>query len=514
MSTKAVMTALRAASGIVAGRPVASRRTYLDTADWRVNAGGWTLVVETAEPQDRRDGSIGVTATLEDGLSEVVVAVARLSCVPRYAADLPKVAPWSDIASLIEGRRLLSQAEMESRIQRVAVLNSDGKTTARIQFARHVVRGDSTRRHVARMATVTAIRSYERIAERLAKVLEGIGLEPHDEPLLPVALRWSGRPQPGAKLGPGVALERSMRAADAFDAVLQRLRYHVVSNELGVRQQLDTEFLHEYRVAIRRGRSILRQGDGVLSPVSAKSLAAELGWLGSVTSPPRDLDVHIEQLGSSEGPEMDPLRDYLISRRQSAQRDLMMAIDSPRYAQLLVAWQKVGDPDPEEGSLDAVLLDADLRAGDVADAHIRRAYRRVLRRGRAIDELSPAEALHDLRKRAKELRYLLECFQTLYPPDERGPVIKELKALQDNLGEFQDCQVQAAALRTMAEELLQAGAAPAATLMAMGRLARDQERREARARDEFASRFARFASQANRERFATLLRAGRVGELP
>jgi CHAD domain-containing protein len=112
-------------------------------------------------------------------------------------------------------------------------------------------------------------------------------------------------------------------------------------------------------------------------------------------------------------------------------------------------------------------------------------------------------ALHDLRKRAKELRYLLECFQTLYPETERGAFIRELKALQDNLGEFQDCQVQAATLRDMADDLIAKGA-PAATLMAMGGLAAEQEAREAEARAEFSRRFQRFASQENRKRMAAL----------
>ena len=123
--------------------------------------------------------------------------------------------------------------------------------------------------------------------------------------------------------------------------------------------------------------------------------------------------------------------------------------------------------------------DARATIGEVADRYLWKAYRRVVRDGKEIGPDSPPEALHGLRKRAKELRYLLECFQTLYPEDDLRTVVKELKALQDNLGEYQDCQVQAAALRQMAEEMMATGSAPATTLMAMGRLAEDQRRREA-----------------------------------
>ena len=148
--------------------------------------------------------------------------------------------------------------------------------------------------------------------------------------------------------------------------------------------------------------------------------------------------------------------------------------------------------------------DAPRPIGEVADGYIWRAFRRVVRDGGRIDAASPPERLHDLRKRAKELRYLLECFQALYPDEVLRPSVKELKAFQDNLGEYQDCQVQAAALRNMAEQMIETGAATARTLMAMGRLADAQERREAAARAEFDERFTRFASSANRRRFASL----------
>jgi CHAD domain-containing protein len=55
------------------------------------------------------------------------------------------------------------------------------------------------------------------------------------------------------------------------------------------------------------------------------------------------------------------------------------------------------------------------------------------------------EALHDLRIAAKRLRYLLELTG---PPDP----VKQLKRLQDVLGEIHDCDVQLPPLRALARE--------------------------------------------------------------
>ncbi|MEP6462965.1 MAG: CHAD domain-containing protein, partial [Frankiaceae bacterium] len=137
-------------------------------------------------------------------------------------------------------------------------------------------------------------------------------------------------------------------------------------------------------------------------------------------------------------------------------------------------------------------------------ARIRRVSRRVMRAGAKITEESPAAALHDLRKRCKELRYLLEFFGGLYDRSATGALVTALKGLQDNLGEFQDTAVQHAAVDGFAEELLADGGTPAATLLALGRLGGTLEQRQHRARAEFAQRFAAFAAPENRRLIADM----------
>jgi CHAD domain-containing protein len=499
MSIKSVIAVIHLRWDVASEAPSALRRTYLDTADWRIHRRGWTLEVDHgASP--RPGAAKDEVLTLRQRESEAVVAWAPTDGPPSFASDLPAGDLWGQVATVIEDRRLLTQVEVGTQLQRIAVLNADEKTTARVLLERHTLTDSDERSRVLRTATVTGVRGYERSARRIADALSAAGLQRQTEPLLNVALSLAGRTLPGAKSGPGVDLERSMPAARAVAAILGRLRYHLISTQEGVREQLDTEFLHDYRVAIRRARSILRQTHGVLPPNASGSLAEGLGWLGSLTGPARDLDVHLGDLGSTDE-DLAPLNQYLIDRRQQAQRDLTGAMDSERYRSLLHTWRALERAETDQSTAPL----GDRPAGELADALVARAYRRVVRRGRAIDDSTPAEALHDLRKRAKELRYLIECFQSLYPEDEITSVIRELKALQDNLGEFQDCQVQASALRSMAADLFESKAAPATTLMAMGRLADDLGQRERKARDEFDSRFERFSSSANRKRLAALV---------
>jgi CHAD domain-containing protein len=128
-----------------------------------------------------------------------------------------------------------------------------------------------------------------------------------------------------------------------------------------------------------------------------------------------------------------------------------------------------------------------------------------LRRGGAIGPDSPPEQLHSLRKRGKELRYVLEFFASLHDTSAHRKVVDELKALQDVLGRFQDGELQRAALIEFAEQMVAAGTVPATTLLAMGELAARLDRRQA-ARDEFGARFARFTNEKNLRRFDSLTR--------
>jgi CHAD domain-containing protein len=122
----------------------------------------------------------------------------------------------------------------------------------------------------------------------------------------------------------------------------------------------------------------------------------------------------------------------------------------------------------------------------------------MVRDGRAIDDASPDTDLHELRKRGKELRYLLELFGGLFPRDVVKPMVAALKDLQDVLGRFQDRSVQTDSLRASAEGLAAVPGGPDA-LLAAGSLISALEADQHDARAHFAERFAAFASREQRD---------------
>ena len=141
----------------------------------------------------------------------------------------------------------------------------------------------------------------------------------------------------------------------------------------------------------------------------------------------------------------------------------------------------------------------------LADSRIRRAHRRVLRDGPRSPRLRPERPCTTCGRRCKELRYLLEFFGSLYDPGQHWQAVRELKALQDCLGEYQDTEVQQDEIRDLRRpDDGRTAPRPPPRCWPWARspagLARDQRR----ARSEFAGRFRDFASPASQNRILAL----------
>jgi CHAD domain-containing protein len=277
-----------------------------------------------------------------------------------------------------------------------------------------------------------------------------------------------------------------------------------------VLRDIDTEFLHDLRVSVRRTRSAIKLLGGVLPDGLAEHYAAEFKWLGDLTTPTRDLDVHLlgfgsmaEHLVAASEADLEPFRAYLIRRRAREFRRLAAGLRSARFKAVTDHWRKALVEIRDAGRPRTRRRPP--TAAELAISTTGRAFHKIVAKGGAITQDSPPESLHDLRKRAKELRYLLEFFAPLHDPLVYRRVVGDLKQLQDCLGEFQDSQVQREEIHALADAMLDERAAPAATLLGMGEIAANLAISQAEAREDFAMRFARFAGPAGQQRMRTLL---------
>lgn len=481
--------------------PVTLKRTYYDSFDWRLYAHGGVLEAESG------NGAIDLLWRALD--SGELYNRQPVDTLPRFAWDLPCGPLRKALEPVLEMRVLLPVAWVRSTVRTLHVLNKDEKTVARVLVEENVPLapgGMATGRHLPRVR-VLPVKGYPKYLQQLLQLLESdLGLPPANEDLMLVALGALGRQPADYSSKINVPLDPAMRAHTATKTILRHLLQTLKANEAGVRADLDSECLHDFRVAVRRTRSALAQIRDVFPAEALERFRPAFAWLGDITGPTRDFDVYLlnfdqykRSLPAAFRDHLDPLRGFLHAHQKKAHLALVAQLDSPRYREVIADWRAFLQ-DPADAP--AGLRNAGRPALVVAGEQIWRVYGHALKQGRAIGAQTPAEALHELRKTCKKLRYLMEFFRSLYPAAEIHRLVKALKTLQDNLGEIQDLQVQMRSLRQISRQMADEVAVD--TLMAMGMLVDVLATRQRRARAAFRKRFAKFAAAENRDLFKAL----------
>ena len=200
--------------------------------------------------------------------------------------------------------------------------------------------------------------------------------------------------------------------------------------------------VHQVRVSCRRLRSVLAAFRRVLDRERTDPVRAELQWAGAQLSGSRDAEVavgHLREVVAAQPPELvlgpvaarlqqEQLRDGLAGGDEARR-----ALTDPRYLDLLdTLADLVADPPfTEQAARPAVPV-----------------VRAVL--GRTVDRLRTAvetaqtsegpEALHDVRKSAKRLRYTADVAVPVLGAPVRE-LVTALKEVQEVLGQRQDTYV-------------------------------------------------------------------------
>jgi CHAD domain-containing protein len=116
-----------------------------------------------------------------------------------------------------------------------------------------------------------------------------------------------------------------MRSDEASKIILRSLLQVMKTNEAYIEKDLDTEFLHDYRVAVRRTRSALGQIKNVFPKEPTLRFKKDFSFVGKLSNQLRDLDVYLLKkdaykalLPSVLRDDIDPLFDYLSNKRSKA----------------------------------------------------------------------------------------------------------------------------------------------------------------------------------------------------
>ena len=479
-----VRKALAAEFGLREAGTATGPLVFLDTFEWSLWFAGLVLW--------EQGGCLRLGAREDDWIGAELATMPIAGATPRFAEDLSNSPLGGIVRPLIGLRALLPVARVEVHHTLIELLDANRKTVLRLDLQE--VGGRSERVLVVHGRP---LRGYEPEALRAAEVLARFAAEESAEGPLIRAFRRLGREPRAYTLRPNFELSADLPAREAVRHIVSRMLAITRENERGIIEDVDTEFLHDARICIRKIRAVLSLLKDVYPPEETKRLKATFSRLGRETNRLRDLDVELLARADFAARLPSALRDglnemfadFAEARAEEQQRIAARLASADHRREMEALARFFGETDGLAPS-----AASDVPVGPLAAAQIYRRYRKIRKLGRKLGPNTPDAEIHAVRVQGKKLRYLLEFFSELFDAGELKPLEKQLRRLQNRLGRFNDLAVQQRALWAYWETRRATQEAPVELALSLGGLVsllhRDQqEEREGvhAALEEFAS---------------------------
>jgi CHAD domain-containing protein/phosphohistidine phosphatase SixA len=462
--------------------------TYFETFDWRLYNQALTLQWEAPH--------LRLHALSDDRQHDRE----SLPAPPTHAAGLPLGDLRRRLEKVVDSRALLPLFDCASEFNPWRLLNADDKTVARLVVERHTCANAQGATPPLYRLCLKPLKGYAQEAEQVQQWLLAHGFLPTHMPLYASALAALDITPNDYSAKPLFQLTPEMRADAALRSILRFLFRIMRQNEAGIINDIDTEFLHDFRVASRRARSAVGQIKRVFDAPTTQQLKQDLASLGTMTNRLRDLDVYLlrqadyrAKLPVEHREALGALFDLLHHDRKQALQSLKRKLRGKTYAALMSRWETFLEAEPCTQALETA-PNAARPIRKVAQKRLSKLSARVIKSGHLMLSGEHDERLHELRIDCKKLRYLLEFTSSLFPPAAVAPVLRHLRKLQDVLGDFHDGCVQQETLKAYAEyfeaDTAEAEATHQAILHLIDILEQDKQVHKA----AFSERFTTFAA--------------------
>ncbi|NTW11154.1 MAG: CHAD domain-containing protein, partial [Chlorobiaceae bacterium] len=478
------------------------QRSFYDTFDWHAFEKKLSIV--------KKKNTL-LLYSLDSGLETARVEL-KGSPASFFASRLP-AGQAKDLLTACSGIRAFSRIACFDILLRTSrIIDDNGKTVGFLLTESFGICGENPQMPFLSLTSVLPLKGYQDETDRFSKMLASrFSLDDAFDfrELFRMLMAEAGRTVQGYSSKINIELNPDAPVHESARKLLFSTLSVMKANEEGVKKNIDPEFLHDFRVAIRRTRSLLRQLKGVFSPEETERFLCGFTELGKRSNSLRDCDVYLHHKGTYFNSLPDflqpPLTRFfteLESSRKKHHRQFCRYLDSETYRNFFDDWTgflaNPHLPDPEKAP------EAALPTFNIASSGIRKAWKKVVRRGRLACGETTDDELHELRIDCKKLRYLLEFFSSVYPHETIAPVVRQLKELQENLGTFVDYSVQ---VRFLQERLNSLNTAPGNHLFAAatGGLITVLCMKKEETRADFHKAFRTFDQEETRQRFTELL---------
>ncbi len=360
--------------------------------------------------------------------------------MPRFARELPAGSFRTELMAVIKNRSILRKLRVESNTKSAAYINADGGQVAQLLWQtwtmaesqkqiQHLIVKPIMCDDIAYLALLQSLRAVTNKVLPYKKAFhKWLGMASQDLIACP--------PETTTNFG------RSTPTSEALNQIFNNLSKLMNALFRPVVDDVDVECLHDFRIALRRTRTLLRVS-AHLWP-NAIEVQRQFANIGSITGHVRDLDVYVDKIDTLAvrfdlitASRINMVRQLLVRRRVAAQRKLVENLHAHHVSAFLNDWvmQLTSGDENSSGLLDRAI-------SENASLWIEKAYGHVRVRSRSLGKASPLANFHDLRLRAKRLRYLLESFEQIWRRPAIVAALRQLKQMLKVFGDLNDVCTQ------------------------------------------------------------------------
>jgi len=415
----------------------ACRYTILDDADWHIWHKGMTLVND--KPNSYR--------LL---LDQQELSTSERSENPRFWWDFSSINFQRKLKKSLGLRALIPVTQLNFDITQYNLLNEDKKTVVRLETTSLL---DNEHNPAFFLVSVAPLRGYQKEFKLACGLCESLSIQPETNTSLKRLMEAQGLIPPLVTTKT-YGIKASQPTEEVIRKMLAQMFIEASRHEQGIIDDIDTEFLHDYRVSLRRTRSLLNLMKKCFSEQWQQQIKIKLSKLAQETNHLRDLDVFLldrnrytQMLPEQFASGLTQLFNHIQRQRDKAFKRVVTTLQSEAYTKSYNELQTLLQTPPTYET-----AQARKPVGKIVLKRIRGRYHKICMHGRGINSDTPDELVHELRIECKKLRYMFDFFKEILDRQSSEKLTSQLKKLQNILGNFNDYSVQQSFLQDRLQE--------------------------------------------------------------
>lgn len=229
-------------------------------------------------------------------------------------------------------------------------------------------------------------------------------------------------------------------AISAYDGI--RAIYYSLSKKILFYQEKflksnEVEALHQFRVNIRKTRSLLQSMSKIFDDTINNRFIKDLKLIALSTNQKRDMDVFMEYLDTLDEIEAEEIKEALKSQEDLHVNNVHEMLHSEEYARIMQEWGVVIKD--EDGFFKGKMGNSPLKK--VGAISLIKRLKKMKKKLLVLDESTQLYHFHSVRIEFKRLRYLSEFFSEFFTQKSIEQTMVVSKKMQSLFGTLQDRDV-------------------------------------------------------------------------